>query len=98
MRENEIPLQGLSTDKPALTPFVKCSECFHEMHAGCLGMPTAMVVSVKKYNWRCAECKECTICLKQDQEVNFFSFGDYFYLHKKYDYNCKLLLANFFLL
>lgn len=83
MRENEIPLQDLSTDKPSLTPFVKCSECFHEMHSGCLGMPLGMVGFLKKYNWRCAECKECTICMKQDQEVIFVYVFSFFYSYSK---------------
>uniref|UniRef100_A0A914BVB8 PHD-type domain-containing protein n=1 Tax=Acrobeloides nanus TaxID=290746 RepID=A0A914BVB8_9BILA len=49
-------------------PMIRCSTCPVRVHPSCIDMPQKMITVVQSYAWNCIECKNCTICMKPDQE------------------------------
>lgn len=63
-------LGGANENKKTNRPeeLVSCSDCGRSAHPTCLNFTSNIVLSVKKYNWQCIECKSCGLCGTSDND------------------------------
>lgn len=54
------------TGKPE--DLVTCSDCGRSGHPTCLNFNQNIMLSIKKYNWQCVECKSCGLCGTSDHD------------------------------
>lgn len=47
---------------------ISCSKCGSSGHPSCLRFSENIMISVRKYDWQCIECKTCSTCNNADNE------------------------------
>lgn len=55
---------------------VSCSDCGRSGHPSCLNFSENQILSVKKYNWQCIECKSCRLCGTSDNDEQLLFCDD----------------------